>query len=153
MSNAEQGRDFMLQHSADAGLTWKVVGPVTARGLSIASPTEDITDQSSDNVQSEMGHTGYQQGQVAVSGKVREKAGTDTGSGLVLLTYNELSAIANASTVNARRGLFQLIGTHESYEDIMLISEWAVEGDRSSIMEFSMTLVFSGEAYLHTPLP
>ena len=153
MANAEQGRDFMLQHSADGGTTWKVVGPVTARGLSIASPTEDITDQSSDTVQSEMGHTGYQQGSVAVTGKVREKSGTDAGSGLVLLTYKELSAIANASDVNSRRGLFQLIGTHESYEDIMLISEWAVEGGRSDIMEFSMTLVFAGEAYLFTPLP
>jgi len=152
MTDVIQGRDFMLQHSADDGVTWDVVGPVNARGVAISSPVQDVTDQSSDTSQSEFCHTGYQNFTVSVSGNVREKAGTDAGSGLVLMTYKELAAIANAATVNARKGLFRLIDTLESYEDVMLISEWSREGGRSDIQEFSMTLQASGESYAYAQI-
>lgn len=138
------GRDFRLDISEDDGVTFKVVGPVTTRDPSISNPTQDVTGQDTDSDESAFAHTGYAQMQMAVAGIVRELAGTDTPSGLVLYTYKELAALANGTPVSGRKQYFRLIDTLESWEGVFLISEFARSGGRSDVQEFTMSLQNEG---------
>lgn len=150
MSGVIVGRDFRLDISLDAGVTWEIVGAVNSREPSNASPTTDVTTQSTQGANSAFCHTGYSQFQVSVAGIVKEEAGTDTVSGLDFFTYKELIAIANATLVSGRKGLFRLIDTLETFQGTMLITEFARTGGRSDVQEFSMSLQADGTDFTHT---
>ena len=118
-----------------------------------ASPTVDVTTQSSQGDNSEFNHTGYSQFQISVSGIVKEETGTDVVSGLDFFTYKELIALANATPVTGRKFFFRLIDSLETFEGTALITEFARTGGRSDVQEFSMSLQVEGPDYKHTVAP
>lgn len=145
MTNVIIGRDVTLSISLDAGVTFRLLGPVNVQDMTQSTPVADVTAQSSQNVNSEFCHTGYDSMTLSVSGVVRQKTGTDPNFGQPLFTYKDITGLANGSPVSSRTGLFRLANSNELFEGHFLITEFARTGGRSDVQEFSMSLQSSGE--------
>lgn len=142
--SVKTGKEFRLDYSADGGTTWKMVGPVNTKDVSLSTPTADVTTQSDSGDYSEFTHSGYSQMTLSLSGIVKQVSGTDSVSGLVMLTYKELSTIANGP-IDSRKGYFKISDDLESFEGTFLISEFSRSGGQSDVQEFSMSLQNKGE--------
>lgn len=154
MSGVQLGRDFRLDIRISTGPdVFEIIGPVNTNEPSNASPTVDVTTQSSLGDNSEFNHTGYSQFQISVAGIVKEEAGTDPVSGLDFFTYKQLIDLANETPVTARKFFFRLIDSLETFEGTVLITEFARTGGRSDAQEFSMSLQAEGPDYKHTVAP
>lgn len=145
MSDTNKGRDFVLNITEDDGATFKTIGMVQAKDLSISNPMQNVTAQDTAGPYSDHNHTGYAQFGMTISGVVRERAGVDPVSSLTYFTYKELAAIVNRSDVTGRVMELQLISPVESWEGIFLITEFSQSGGQEEIREFSMTLQNEGE--------
>lgn len=138
------GRDTSFSISLDAGVTFRLLGPVTAHNPTVTGPTQDVTAQDTESDESAFAHTGYAQMQVAVAGIVRQLPGTDPIFAQPLYTYKELAALVNASPISARKGLFRIADSGDLFEGNFLITEFARSGGRSDVQEFTMSLQNEG---------
>lgn len=145
MTHVIIGRDVSLSISLDAGITFRLLGPVNVQDMTHSTPTVDATTQSSQNDNSEFCHTGYDSMALSVSGVVHQEAGIDLNFGQPFFTYKDITGLANGSPVTSRTGLFRLANSNELFEGHFLITEFARTGGRSDVQEFSLSLQSSGE--------
>jgi len=138
------GRDTAFSISLDAGVTFRLIGPVMSHDPTVGNPTQDVTAQDTDDDQSAFSHTGYAQMQVAVAGIVRQLPGIDPIFAQPLFTYKELATLVNVSPVSARKGLFRIADSGDLFEGNFLITEFARTGGRSDVQEFTMSLQNEG---------
>lgn len=142
MSDVLTGRDTNIAISLDGGTIWNTLGPITSRDITNASPIADVTTNGAvvSNDYSDFCHTKYAQFNVNVNGTIKQQSGNDEITGWPLYTYKQLSALANGSPLNSRKGLFLLGDVDDLFIGEFIINDFSRTGDQSSVQEFSLSL-------------
>jgi len=143
------GKETKLYLSLDNGVTFKVIGPVHTKDINVNAPTADVTTQSNSGNYSEFKHTGYSQVTMNLSGIVDNTTGTDIVSGFDLMTYKQLTAIANGP-LSCRKVYLRRGDSADLFEGEFLITEFSRSGSQSDVQEFSISLQSRSEiAYIN----
>jgi predicted secreted protein len=141
MGNSIAARDYLLEVSEDAGVSFLPMAGIKTREFTRENPVTDTTNQADTGNETSSGYTGYGTVTIAGQGVMDTRV---TG----LYTYIKLATVANSANPVLLCRLSDSTG--ETYEGNFTITSFSKTGEQQGVVEFSIALQ-NEEAVTFTP--
>ena len=131
MANSIKGRNYLLEVSVDAGVSFDPVAGIKTREVTRENPIVETTNQADTGNESSSGYSGY--GTVTVAGQ-----GVMDTRTAGLYEYKDLAEVAYSSDPTLLCRLSDSTG--ETFEGLFTITSFAKTGEQQGVVEFSIAM-------------